>query len=182
MEIPARTVPLKGGRQAVLRSPAPEDGAEMLAFLKRCYGETDFLLCYPEEFTQSVEQEAAFLEGILADPDTVMISCVLDGEIVGNCQISFQRQMKIRHRASVAVAVLEKCWGLGIGTAMFNLMIELARERQVLQLELDVFEGNGRARGLYEKMGFHVVGEKPNAVRRKDGTMLKEYSMVRELS
>ena len=65
---------------------------------------------------------------------------------------------------------------------MFNLMIELARERQVLQLELDVFEGNGRARGLYEKMGFHVVGEKPNAVRRKDGTMLKEYSMVRELS
>lgn len=79
----------------MLRSPAPEDGAEMLAFLKRCYGETDFLLCYPEEFTQSVEQEAAFLEGILADPDTVMISCVLDGEIVGNCQISFQRQMKI---------------------------------------------------------------------------------------
>lgn len=45
-----------------------------------------------------------------------------------------------------------------------------------------MFEGNGRARGLYEKMGFHVVGEKPNAVRRKDGTMLKEYSMIRELS
>jgi len=52
---------------------------------------------------------------------------------------------------------------------------------QILQMELDFIEGNNRARALYEKMGFKIVGVRPNAVRLKDGTLLNEYSMIREI-
>ena len=38
-----------------------------------------------------------------------------------------------------------------------------------------------RARALYEKMGFRITGVKPNAIRLKDGTLLNEYSMIREI-
>ena len=46
--------------------------------------------------------------------------CTVDGRIAGNCQISFTRRIKTRHRATLAIGILEKFWGLGIGTAMFT--------------------------------------------------------------
>ena len=42
-------------------------------------------------------------------------------------------------------------------------------------------KGNTRARALYEKMGFRLTGVTPNAIRLKDGTLLNEYAMVREV-
>lgn len=61
-------------------------------------------------------------------------------------------------------------------------MFRIAREREtVRQIELDFIEGNTRARGLYEKMGFRITGVKPDAIRMKDGTFLNEYMMVKVL-
>ena len=61
-------------------------------------------------------------------------------------------------------------------------MIRIAEENEsILQLELDFVEGNTRARALYEKMGFRIVGVKPNAIRLKNGTLVNEYAMVREV-
>lgn len=55
------------------------------------------------------------------------------------------------------------------------------REQGLTQLELEFIEGNERGRHLYEKMGFAVVAEKPNAIRLKDGTTLKEFFIIKEL-
>ena len=70
---------------------------------------------------------------------------------------------------------------MGIGTALFQEMIQIAKEKDIAQLELTVIEGNERAKALYEKMGFSVVAEHPNAIRLKDGTMLKEFLMIKTL-
>ena len=64
---------------------------------------------------------------------------------------------------------------------MFREMIAIAKNMGVLQLELDYIEGNVRAKSLYEKMGFVQVAERPDAIRLKDGQMLKEISMIRKL-
>ena len=61
-------------------------------------------------------------------------------------------------------------------------MIRLAESREgVMQIELEFVEGNARARHLYEKMGFRITGVHPNAIRLKDGTMLNEYTMIKEI-
>lgn len=181
MRYPEKTILLKDGRQALLRSPTAEDARAMLDFLKLCYSQTDFLLCYPEEFTQTVEEEGAFLASMEASETVLMIACLLEGTIVGNCQIAFDTKQKTRHRAEVAIAIRREAWGLGIGTALLEELIAAARGRGVLQLELDVIEGNDRAKALYEKVGFRAVGEKPNAIRLKDGTLLGETFMIRPL-
>ena len=54
-------------------------------------------------------------------------------------------------------------------------------EHLLEQLELEVIEGNQRAIGLYHKMGFVCIGEKPNAIRLEDGSSLKELMMVKVL-
>ena len=91
--------------------------------------------------------------------------------------------MKTRHRASVAIALLKEYWNQGIGTRLFQEMIQIAEDNpSILQMELDFVEGNTRARALYEKMGFRITGVRPNAIRLKDGTLLNEYSMIKEIS
>ena len=80
-----------------------------------------------------------------------------------------------------AVALLEEFWGLGIGTAMFEEMIAIAKDWNLMQLELEVIEGNERAMALYRKMGFETISYIPNAIRLADGTLLKEFRMLKIL-
>ena len=174
---------LKDGRKALLRSPREEDAEEMLQFITKASGETDYLMRYPEEFADfTLEQEKGFINGNYYNENALMIACVVDGKIAGNCQISFRTGMKDRHRASVAIGLMKEYWNLGIGTRMFKELIHAAEERGgIRQLELDFIEGNTRARHLYEKMGFRITGVKPDAIRLKDGTFLNEYMMVKRL-
>lgn len=181
MYFDAKTITLKNGKTATLRGPVVQDAPELLAYLRATCAQTHFLMRYPEECTMTLEQEERFIQGILDSSSDLMIVCEVDGRIAGNCHLSFKRHIKTRHRAMVAIAQLEEYWNLGIGTALFTEMIAAAKNRGIEQLELEVIEGNARAMHLYRKMGFRVVGEKPNAIRLKDGTRLCEYYMVREL-
>ena len=176
----AKTIILKDGRTAILRAPTQADAAPMVEWLRQTAGETDFILRTPEEVTMTAEQEAAFFQRLNDSPFDMMIVCEVNGEVAGNCHLSFNGKLKTRHRCSVAIGLTKKFWNLGIGSAMFREMIAVAEQREgVIQMELDFIEGNSRARALYEKMGFRIVGVRPNGIRLKDGTLLNEYSMIR---
>ena len=183
MRFSEKSIHLKDGRPALLRSPCEADAAEMLDFVVQCSGETDFLMRYPEEYADyTLERERELLRRACEAEEQMMIACLVEGSIAGNCQIVFRSGLKDRHRASVAIALRREFWGLGIGTALFRELIRAAKSRGcVRQLELDFIEGNSRARGLYEKMGFRITGVKPDAIRLKDGRLLNEYSMVKVL-
>ena len=174
---------LKDGREAVLRSPREEDVESTLEYLYVSAGETEFILRYPEECGKyTAEGERKLFEQKNASPNEAMLMCVVDGRVIGNCEISFYRGIKTRHRATVAIALISEFWNQGIGTKMFEEMIRLAEAREeVTQMELEFVENNSRARHLYEKMGFRIAGVHPNAIRLKDGTLLNNYLMIREM-
>ena len=171
MDFEPVSITLKDGRTALLRPPKADDAAPMLAELRKECGETEFLLRAPQECDgMTVEGEASWLKGMLDSPATMLIMCEVDGEIAGNCQIAFNDRVKRHHLAVIGIGLQKKFWGLGIGTAMFRLMEEEARRHPEAQLmELEFIEGNSRARALYEKMGFRVVGIHPNAVLLSSG-------------
>lgn len=174
---------MKDGRKALIRSPKDEDIRGMLDYLYLSAGETEFILRYPEECGKyTPEGEKALFDRVNAADNEAMLVCLVEGKVAGNCQIVWSRNIKTRHRAMVAIALLKEYWNQGIGTRMFQEMIRIAEANpDILQMELDFIEGNSRARALYEKMGFRITGMKPNAIRLKDGTLLNEYSMVREI-
>ena len=174
---------LKDGRSALIRSPRDEDIPGMLDYLNISAGETEFILRYPEECGKyTPEGEKALFDRVNAAGNEAMLVCLVEGRVAGNSQIMWSRAIKTRHRASVAIALLKEYWGQGIGTRMFREMIRIAEENEnILQMELEFIEGNTRARALYEKMGFRLTGVRPNAIRLKDGTLLNEYSMIREI-
>ena len=128
------------------------------------------------------EAEKALFDRMDASDNETMLVCIVDGVVAGNCQVTWSKNIKTKHRAVVAIALLKDYWNLGIGTRFFQEMIRIAESnKDITQMELEFIEGNTRARALYEKMGFRISGVKPNAVRLKDGTMLAEYSMIREV-
>ena len=181
MRFDRKLIRLKDGREGIFRSPTPEDAEAMLEYLKTTSSETEFLIRYPEECTETIEQEAAFLQKTLDSDLNMMIVCEIDGKIAGNCALMLHGRIKTRHRAGVAIALTREFWGLGIGSAMFEELITTARNHGICQMELEVSEGNSRAMALYEKFGFRTVAERPNAIRLKDGTMLKEFLMAKIL-
>lgn len=173
MKYEEKQVLLKNGKTALFRAPRAEDGAEMLAFLKKACGETEYLSKDPEEIRFDAAGEAAYLKARLEDENSLMIVCEIEGKIAGNCQIVFGSKLKTRHRAAVMIALLEAYWGLGIGTKMMQALIEAGRARGVRQLELEMIEGNDRAERLYRSVGFEPVAEHPDAYLLRDGTFRK---------
>lgn len=168
---------------ALIRSPKDEDIQGMLDCLRIAAGETDYILPYPEECRKhTVENEKALFDRVNRADNEAMLICLVEGKVAGSCQITWGNKMKIRHRASIGIVLLSEFWNQGIGTRLFQELIRIAEENpNLMQLELDFIEENNRARALYEKMGFRVTGVRPDAIRLKDGTLLNEYSMIRQI-
>ena len=181
MIYPTQTIILKDGRTAILRAPETRDARALIDLLKITNAETLFLSSYPEEITLSVEDEERWIAGHRESPLVYDILCEIDGEVVGSCNLTRKKQIKMHHRATVGISIKQAYWNLGIGSAMFREMLDLARAWGVEQVELEFIEGNERGRHLYEKMGFAVVAEKPRAIRLKDGTERSEFIMIKEL-
>lgn len=182
MTIEDKEVILKNGQKCILRSPKLDDAEPLIDYLKVSAGETDFLLKYPEEVNITVEKEKDILQWSIDSKRDLMIIAEVDGKVVGNCSFSpIGQKMRIRHRCSIGIALYEKVWGLGIGTALLSLLIESAIKCGYEQMELDVVSRNDRAIKLYEKMGFVKCGNKPKAMRHKDGTYDDEIMMVKQL-
>ena len=177
------TFTLKDGREAIIRSPRVEDSQNLINYLTKASSETDFLLTTPEECSKyTLEYEKAFIENTNNSTTAYMFVCEADHQIVGTSRIEWSNHVKTRHRARVAIAVLRDYWLQGIGSQFFKTMIRVAEENQFIsQLELEFIEGNERAKALYEKYGFKVYGFIPNSIRQKDGTLLKEYLMLKEI-
>ena len=174
---------LKDGRSAILRSPDPKaDAADLVQYLYDTAADTPFVLRMPWEIRYTVEDEERFLQNVVDSANDCMILCEVDGHIAGNCHLSFYPQFKRRHACTVAIALRKAYWGNGIGTAMFEAMEGLARQREgVIQMDLEYIEGNTRARGLYEKAGFRIVGIHPDAICQEDGTMCALIAMQKKL-
>ena len=58
----------------------------------------------------------------------------------------------------LTIAVHERYWGLGIGSALLGALIQAARDRDCAEVFLEVRADNPRAHGLYLRRGFAEIG------------------------
>lgn len=167
-----KEIQLKDGRKAILKTPEISDAAELVDLMATVSGETKFLVRYKEEWESvTAEGEAEWVRGVRESKNSFVLICRVNNEIAGICDVTFKNGMKTCHRASVGIALRQKYWNLGLGSAMFRELINAATERGGIDfMELEFTKGNERAKALYEKFGFKIVSEKPNVYKLKDGT------------
>lgn len=182
MRIEEKRIKLKDGRLCILRSPRLEDAEQLVQYLKVTAAETDFLLKYPEEVKISVEQEKEILKWFIDSERDLMIIAEVNKKVAGNCSFSaVGGKFRVRHRCSLGIALYQKYWGLGIGQELIALLLEKAHECGYEQIELEVVSRNERAIALYEKMGFVRIGERPCAMKHKDGTYDSNVIMIKQI-
>ena len=173
---------LKNGKECILRSGTGSDAEEVLAYLKKTAGETDFLTRYPEEISMTIEEERAFLEGKRMSPKDVMIVAAVDKKIIAgaglNCLIDV---IKYRHRATLGLSIEKEYWNLGLGTKLMESALGCAGTAGYEEVELEVYCDNERAVRLYQKFGFEIYGTRARASKNKDGSYFAEYLMARHL-
>lgn len=173
---------LKDNTKVILRAPRIEDAKLLLDFMIKTAAQTEFLLSSSEDFkNMSVESEKQWIKGHL-ESDDCNILVFKDDELIGNCGIAFMHQLKARHRGVIGITVEEEYWNKGVGSILFEEMIEAARKRpETTQIELGVTSTNTRAQHLYKKFGFKETGIIPKAIKTKDGTYLDEIMMTKFL-
>ena len=182
MKFEEKTIRLKNGEFAVLRSPKIEDAADLIENIKITCTETHFLSSYPEEYENfTVEKEEKWIKNNLESQNSLLIVCEVNRTIAGTCGLNFETSIKTAHRASFGLSIKKKYWNLGIGSAMIEEIITVSRARGIEIMELTYAEGNERGRRLYEKFGFRIVSERPDIYKLKDGTKLKEIYMQKYL-
>lgn len=177
----AKEFTLKDGLKVILKTPEVKEAEALLLFIMEAADQTDFLLSSSEDFRMDVEKEEKFIEGYSENGDYI-IAAYVDGKIVGDCGLTFNRHVKDRHRSSVGITIDREYWNRGIGSLMFEEMTRLAKEKEgIEQMELGVISTNERAKHLYAKYGFEKTGVIPRAIKLKDGSYLDEELMTKFL-
>ncbi|MBQ3007595.1 MAG: GNAT family N-acetyltransferase [Clostridia bacterium] len=174
---------LKDGRNVSLRCPKEDDVLGALDYVNLSASETDYIYRSSEDCVRyTYESEKCLFETVNASDDHLMLFCIVDGKIAGNCEIVLNYKAKTRHRASIAIALLKDYWGQGLGVRMLDELIIVARQIEyVSQIEIKLIEGNTRGRAMYEKRGFRICSVIPDGICLSDGTRLNEYIMMLKL-
>ena len=170
-----------GGHELLLRCAREEDAQRLIDYLKTTSGETRFLIREPDEVTMTQEGERRFIRRQNESASDVMLLAFYDGEFAGNASLMGMGPSRYRHRAGVAIALYQAYTGLGIGRAMIEALLAIAKECGIEQVELEVVADNERAIALYKKLGFEVYGTMPRNMKYRDGTYADVYWMMKRL-
>jgi len=81
-----------------------------------------------------------------------------EGRIIGRAVLMHDERPSVRHRAEFGIVVHDDYQDQGIGTELTEFMLNIARERDLMKVTLEVLSDNERAIHVYEKCGFRREG------------------------
>ncbi len=169
----------KDGREVILRVPDWGDVDDMLVLINSLVDEGASIV-HSRKVTR--EEEVDWLGKTLISVekgDSIAVCAEVEGTIVASSGLSIRSGIR-DHTGEVGLIVRRDHRDLGIGTAIMETLVKWGREMGLELVVLGVFEGNDRARHVYEKLGFREVGRIPREFHR-DGRYFDHVRMVLEL-
>ena len=97
--------------------------------------------------------------------------------IIGSAFLSFNLAEALKHKADLGTTVHDDYQNMGLGTAMINHLLDIARKKGLKKVCLFVNTDNSRAIHLYEKCGFQIEAKLRKEYYRK-GQFRDQYRMA----
>jgi RimJ/RimL family protein N-acetyltransferase len=162
-----KEVTLKDGRRAILRAPDFHDLDALLAFISELVDERVEIV----RTTKPSREEAEWLGKRLAEIEKgslVILVAEVDGRLVANSEVGQRTPQfpEMSHVGVLGIAILKNARGVGLGTALMESLIQLAKQMNLRVVILDTFATNNIAQRLYKKVGFVEVGKIPKGIHR----------------
>jgi RimJ/RimL family protein N-acetyltransferase len=170
----------RDGRKVTLRTPRWDDLDDLLEFINILVEEGAEIMI---DEKQTRDQEIDWLARVLPKiekSEYIWVAAEADGKLMGNSEVERVSARRQSHVGIFGIAIRDGYRDIGIGTEMMKTLIDESRKAGLKILILDVFATNGRARHVYEKVGFREVGKIPKALF-KNGEYIDEIRMALEL-
>ena len=142
----------------IYREADVRDAAALIAYQSIVGGETDNLSFGKDSFRIPIDREERFIMRFKKNPKDLMLVALDGDKVVANASIERNRIERYSHRAELSVTVLRDYWGNGIGSALMERLITFCKNTGVRVVNLEVRSDNERAKALYRKFGFELVG------------------------
>jgi len=160
---------VRGGCRIEIRPIQPADEDRMVRF-HRGLSERSVYMRYFESLSLPVRTAHPRLSRIcFVDParETVLVALSRDAksgeqEIVGVGRLN---KVENTNKAELAVLVLDKSQGCGVGTALVLQLIQVARAQNILHIEAEMLRDNTAMQRVLKKCDFHLRLVDPRTVR-----------------
>ena len=154
-----KEIVLKDGSKMIIRRARKDDALQVIEFLHQVGGESDFITFGRNEFDKTVEEEERFIESISSQKNALFILAEKDGRIIGNLSFAGGPRKRVEHVGEFGVTVLKEFWGIGVGKALIQYLIDWSRENGIIRkINLRVRTDNFSAISAYENLGFVQEG------------------------
>jgi RimJ/RimL family protein N-acetyltransferase len=169
---------LKNGKSVILRTPNKDDAQNMINYLNKIGGETDFLTFGKNRFKVSLEAEQEWIESSNSMENSLIIITTINDEIISIASIASNKKERTRHNGTLGISILKEYWGVGLGSKLMEYIIDWAKSNGITKrIELLVREDNHVAIKLYKKFGFEQEGLHKNDIYI-DGTYYNTIIMA----
>lgn len=172
---------LKNGEKLIVRNANEKDSENVAKVANITHEETKNLGFSNLEREFTAEEEMPYINKMNESKDSAFLVGEYKGEIVGTTQITPKSKYKWKkHICDFGVAVVKKCWGLGIAGKLMLSIIECARKIGYEYIELGVVAENTNAYELYKSFGFELCGTIKNAYKfskthYSDGYIMQKF-------
>ena len=159
-----RWVTLPGGQRALLRAIQPDDERAHMAFAHRLSSE-DIRARFFHDVRELPPQEISRLTHV--DPEREMAFIAVSAAETGTTETLGVVRAAIDEcgeTAEVAIILRSDLKGLGLGTALLDVMVRYARRRGLRQLNGQVLPGNRAMLRLARKFGAEVYEDSTGGV------------------
>ena len=146
-----------------IRDALPEDAAALISLRKAIFGETNFMLYAPSEYSASTEDLSAQIAKINSSGYSRSLLAAIDDTLIGFLGVMGSPIPRLRHSAQIVVGVLRSHWRQGVGRALLSEAIRWAPAAGLSRLELFVMSKSASAIALYEQLGFRIEGSRQHA-------------------
>ena len=160
----AEEVTLKDGRRVVIRPSRIRDADSLLRNVNLIGREEIYIMV---DRVPNLDEERQWL-GTFDGVRTVLLVADADGEAIGSADCHGGTYAKTHHVGGIGIAIRDGWRGVGLGRILMERILEWMRARGFKKAELAVFATNGRARRLYESLGFQEEGVRRRHVRIRD--------------
>lgn len=161
-----------------IRFVTPSDAAGMLALKLALDAETTFMMFEVGERRATVADVWHEIQEHIDSPNSTLIIAASSDLIAGYVEAHGGAFNRTRHAALVTAGVRASHAGQGLGSRLFQALLDWADGAGIVRLELTVMAHNRAAIGLYEKFGFEREGLRRCSVV-VDGACVDEIALAR---
>ncbi|CRK83227.1 GNAT family N-acetyltransferase [Neobacillus massiliamazoniensis] len=165
----------------IVRTGKIEDAEVTLDIQRSVVSEGEYLIAYPEEFTNTLNQQREYIQNILENENETINVAEKDGEVDGWIVFeSTQNRKRMSHTGSFGMLIRNNYRGLGIGKMLLQVLLDWTEKNPLIEkVSLGVFATNHRAISLYKKMGFIEEGRKINEFKFDDNEYVDDILMYK---